>query len=60
MPIPAGTCRYFHQPAAPCIESHGDEALFYKKLDDMLELVAQQLLDRLKFRRPNACTITRS
>ncbi len=30
------------------IESHGDEALFYKKLDDMLELVAQQLLDRFE------------
>ena len=30
------------------IESHGDEALFYKKLDDMMELVAQQLLDRFE------------
>ncbi len=28
------------------IESKGDEKLFYKKLDDMLELVAQQLNDR--------------
>ena len=28
------------------IESHGDEALFYKKLDNMMELVAQQLHDR--------------
>ena len=28
------------------IEAHGDEAKFYEKLDDMLELVAQQLLDR--------------
>ena len=30
------------------IESHGDEALFYKKLEAMLELVAQQLLDRFE------------
>ncbi|MEG0763728.1 MAG: anaerobic ribonucleoside triphosphate reductase [Oscillospiraceae bacterium] len=30
------------------IESHGDEKLFYKKLDDMLELVAQQLMDRFE------------
>ncbi len=30
------------------IESHHDEKLFYKKLDDMLELVAQQLLDRFE------------
>lgn len=28
------------------IESHGDEKLFYEKLENMLELVAQQLLDR--------------
>lgn len=30
------------------IESKGDEALFLRKLDDMLELVAQQLLDRFE------------
>ncbi len=30
------------------IESHQDEALFYEKLDAMLELVAQQLLDRFE------------
>ena len=30
------------------IESHGDEKLFYKKLQGMLELVAQQLLDRFE------------
>ena len=30
------------------IEAHHDEALFYKKLDAMLELVAQQLLDRFE------------
>ncbi len=30
------------------IESNGDEKLFYEKLEDMLELVAQQLLDRFE------------
>ncbi len=30
------------------IESHGDEKVFYEKLQKMLELVAQQLLDRFK------------
>jgi len=30
------------------IESHGDESVFYEKLDDMLELTAQQLLDRFE------------
>ena len=30
------------------IESNGDEALFYEKLQAMLELVAQQLLDRFE------------
>lgn len=30
------------------IESRGDEAKFYQKLDEMLELVAQQLLDRFE------------
>ena len=30
------------------IESHGDEKLFYEKLRSMLELVAQQLLDRFE------------
>lgn len=30
------------------IESKGDEALFYQKLDEMMELVAQQLLDRFE------------
>lgn len=30
------------------IESHGDEQLFYTKLREMLELVAQQLLDRFE------------
>lgn len=30
------------------IESHGDETLFYEKLQGMLELVAQQLLDRFE------------
>ena len=30
------------------IESHHDEKLFYEKLDRMLELVAQQLLDRFE------------
>ncbi len=30
------------------IESHGDEAVFYEKLQAMLELVAQQLLDRFE------------
>ena len=30
------------------IESRGDEARFLKKLDEMLELVAQQLLDRFE------------
>ncbi len=30
------------------LESNGDEKLFYEKLQDMLELVAQQLLDRFE------------
>ena len=30
------------------IESHGDEKIFYEKLQGMLELVAQQLLDRFE------------
>ena len=30
------------------IESHGDEQAFYKKLEEMLELVAQQMLDRFE------------
>ena len=30
------------------IESKGDEKVFYQKLEDMLELVAQQLLDRFE------------
>ncbi len=30
------------------IESHGDEKVFYMKLQEMLELVAQQLLDRFE------------
>ncbi|MBR4158383.1 MAG: anaerobic ribonucleoside triphosphate reductase [Oscillospiraceae bacterium] len=30
------------------LDSKGDEALFLRKLDDMLELVAQQLLDRFE------------
>ncbi len=30
------------------LESHGDEAVFYRKLDEMLELVAQQLMDRFE------------
>ncbi len=30
------------------IESHGDETVFYEKLQEMLELVAQQLLDRFE------------
>ncbi len=30
------------------IEAKGDEALFYEKLEQMLELVAQQLLDRFE------------
>ena len=30
------------------IESHGDEKLFYEKLDNMMELVAGQLLDRFE------------
>ena len=30
------------------IESHGDEEIFYEKLQSMLELVAQQLLDRFE------------
>ncbi len=30
------------------IDSHGDEKLFYEKLQAMLELVAQQLLDRFE------------
>ena len=30
------------------IESHGDEEIFYEKLQGMLELVAQQLLDRFE------------
>ncbi len=30
------------------LESRGDETLFFKKLDDMLELVARQLLDRFE------------
>ena len=30
------------------IESHGDEKVFYQKLDNMLALVAQQLLDRFE------------
>ena len=30
------------------IESNGDEKVFYEKLQDMLELVAQQLLDRFE------------
>ncbi len=30
------------------IESQGDEQLFYSKLQDMLELVAQQMLDRFE------------
>lgn len=36
------------------IESHGDERLFYEKLDDVLELVAQQLLDRFEI-QANKC-----
>lgn len=30
------------------IESHGDENRFYERLDEMMELVAQQLLDRFE------------
>ena len=30
------------------IESHGDEKLFYQKLDAMMELVSRQLLDRFE------------
>ena len=30
------------------IESHGDEKLFYEKLEAMLEMVSQQLLDRFE------------
>lgn len=30
------------------IESHGDEKLFYEKLEGMLDLVSQQLLDRFE------------
>ena len=30
------------------IESHGDEGIFYEKLQGMLEMVAQQLLDRFE------------
>ena len=30
------------------IESHGDEALFYEKLDRMMDLVSKQLLDRFE------------
>jgi len=30
------------------LEAQGDEAVFYEKLQDMLELVAQQLLDRFE------------
>ena len=30
------------------LESHGDEAVFYQKLEAMLELTAQQLLDRFE------------
>ncbi len=30
------------------IESNGDEKIFYEKLDQMMELVAQQLLDRFE------------
>lgn len=30
------------------IESEGDERVFYRKLDEMMELVAQQLLDRFE------------
>ena len=30
------------------LESHHDEAAFYKRLDELLELVAQQLLDRFE------------
>ncbi len=30
------------------IESHGDEKVFYEKLEAMLELVAQQMLDRFE------------
>ena len=30
------------------IESHGDEKLFYQKLETMLEMVSQQLLDRFE------------
>lgn len=36
------------------IESHGDEKLFYEKLEAMLELVAQQLLDRFEI-QANKC-----
>ena len=36
------------------IESHGDEKLFYEKLEVMLELVAQQLLDRFEI-QANKC-----
>lgn len=36
------------------IESHGDEKLFYEKLEEMLELVAQQLLDRFEI-QANKC-----
>lgn len=30
------------------IEAHHDEKLFYQKLDEMMALVAQQLLDRFE------------
>ena len=36
------------------IESQGDEALFYEKLQAMLELVAQQLLDRFEIQAGKA------
>ncbi len=36
------------------IESHGDEKVFYEKLHAMLELVAQQLLDRFEI-QANKC-----
>ena len=42
------------------IESKGDEARFLSKLDEMLELVAQQLLDRFEIQRRSGYTTTPS
>lgn len=37
------------------LESHGDIGAFYKKLDETIELVKDELLDRFKYQSSNKC-----